>query len=235
MAIYKPRPTTKNVQAEQTQNAQQAEFLPNDGENKISVAFRKEFQLRLAAVSPALAEHSTGSYGNFGLNNVVSGSKRIGVGIQQCQNALLLTLLFLFSRLGPSHKVGSFFHTFYPIILLTGLYGELGVLSARLGPEVVFAHDGVVQGWEQTLFGRQVSYEWIRQAPSVFWSGVLHLAYFSYYPIVVLGPLAVWLRGKHDGAQRVVFATMTAFVICYVVFVLYPVAGPNWVFDHGWL
>jgi len=147
-------------------------------------------------------------------------------------HALLLSLLFLFTRLGSNDRIGSFLHTFYPILLLAGLYSELGILAARRGPDVVFAHDDVVQGWEQSLFGLQVSYEWIRRAPSVFWSGVLHLAYFSYYPIVVLGPLAVWLRGNREGAERVVFATMIAFLVCYAVFVLYPVAGPNWVFEH---
>ena len=32
--------------------------------------------------------------------------------------------------------------------------------------------------------------------------------------------------------RTVVLATMIAFVVCYVWFVLYPVAGPNYVFEH---
>jgi membrane-associated phospholipid phosphatase len=77
-----------------------------------------------------------------------------------------------------------------------------------------------------------VSYEWIRRAPSVFWSGLLHLAYFAYYVVVVLAPLLLGFRGRRDGARRVLYSTMVAFVICYVWFVLYPVAGPNYAFPN---
>jgi membrane-associated phospholipid phosphatase len=94
------------------------------------------------------------------------------------------------------------------------------------------AHDRVVQAWETRIFGGQVSYEWIRRAPSVFWSGVLHLAYFAYYVVVVLVPLLLGFRRQREGARRVMYSTMVAFVICYVWFVLYPVAGPNYAFPH---
>jgi membrane-associated phospholipid phosphatase len=66
----------------------------------------------------------------------------------------------------------------------------------------------------------------------VFWSGLLHLAYFAYYVVVVLAPLLLAFRGRRDGARRVMYSTMVAFVICYVWFVLYPVAGPNYAFPH---
>jgi membrane-associated phospholipid phosphatase len=65
----------------------------------------------------------------------------------------------------------------------------------------------------------------------VFWSGLLHLAYFAYYSVLV-APILLGLTGRRDGARRVMFTTMVAFVICYVWFVLYPVAGPNYAFPH---
>jgi len=93
-------------------------------------------------------------------------------------------------------------------------------------------NDAIVQGWEQALFGGQPSYELIRRYPSVFLSGLLHLAYFSYYPTILLPPPILAARGDWDGARRVIAASMTAYVLCFVVFTLFPVAGPNWVFDH---
>ena len=40
------------------------------------------------------------------------------------------------------------------------------------------------------------------------------------------------LTGKRQGARNVILATMAAFMLCYVVFALFPVAGPNYAFAH---
>ncbi len=147
-------------------------------------------------------------------------------------HGLIGLLLYLFTRLGPDARAGRFLHDVYPLILLVPLYGEIGVLSVQLGVDSTFARDAIVQRWEATLFGGQVSHDWIRRAPSVFWSGLLHLAYFAYYPIVTLGPILLIVRGRRSAARRVLLATMLAFVMCYVIFVLFPVAGPNYAFPH---
>jgi membrane-associated phospholipid phosphatase len=53
-----------------------------------------------------------------------------------------------------------------------------------------------------------------------------------YYPIVLAGPLLLLLKRKAVQAQNVLFTTILAFVVCYVIFALYPVAGPNYTFEH---
>lgn len=145
-------------------------------------------------------------------------------------HGLYAVLLALFRRLVQAHRVGRLLHDLYPLILLPALYTEIGVLNLQLDVERIFARDAVVQSWETSLFGGQPSYEWIRGSPSVFWSGLLHLAYLSYYPIVLLGPVLLTARGRRQAARRVLFCTMLGFVACYVVFVLVPVAGPNYAF-----
>ncbi len=141
-------------------------------------------------------------------------------------------LLYLFTRLRQQQRTGQAIRVLYPLILLPGLYAEIGILSLQLDVAGTFARDATIQRLEAAVFGSQISYEWIRRAPSVFWSGVLHLAYLSYYPIVYLGPPLLLVRGERDRARRVVFAILTAYVVCFVVFVLYPVAGPNYAFAH---
>lgn len=145
---------------------------------------------------------------------------------------LFFVLLWLFTKLEPANNVGAFFHDFYPIMLLLAFYGAIGIITMRLDAADIYARDAVVQRWEQAIFGSQVSYEWIRRAPSLFWSGLLHLGYLSYFPVLVFGPLVLWLRGNRDGARRTVLHTMIAFVPCYLAFVLFPVAGPNWIFPE---
>jgi membrane-associated phospholipid phosphatase len=146
-------------------------------------------------------------------------------------HALFGVMLWLFTRLRPEDRFGQALRVLYPVLMLVPFYREFGVINSSLGPERILAHDAVVQGWEAALFGGQPSYEWIRQAPSVFWSGLLHLAYFGFYPIVVLGPLLL-VTGREPQAGRIMFTMMLAFVACYVVFLTWPVAGPYYAFPQ---
>lgn len=163
---------------------------------------------------------------------VRGGPTDAGDGWLLAAHALFAILLFLFTRLDADHKIGRFLWDAYPLALIPGLYTEIGVLSEQFGRQAILAHDAVVQAWEAAIFGGQPAYDWIRSSPSVFWSTVLHLAYFSYYPIVFLGPVLLLARGERVRARKVLFTIVLVFVVCYVVFVLYPVAGPNWVWDH---
>lgn len=147
-------------------------------------------------------------------------------------HALFGVLLFLFTRLEPDDHAGHLVHDLYPVLLLVPFYAEFGLINGGLSRDRILTHDAVIQGWETTLFGHQVSYDWIRAAPSVFWSGVLHLAYFGFYAIVVFGPLIPWLRDRRETARSVVFRMMLAFVPCYATFLLFPVAGPYYAFPQ---
>jgi membrane-associated phospholipid phosphatase len=147
-------------------------------------------------------------------------------------HVLFAILLALFSRLDHRHRIGGVLHDVYPLLLLGALYTELGLLSIDRGMVDVLANDQIVQGWEGSIFGMQPAFEWIRAQPSVFWSVVLHAAYLSYYPIIYGAPAALLLVGRREGARNVILATMTAFVVCYAVFALFPVAGPYFAFPH---
>lgn len=147
-------------------------------------------------------------------------------------HVLFGVLLFLFTRLGPRDRLGRAIHHLYPLFMLVPFYVEFGVFGMDYGMDDVLAHDARIQRWEAAIFGGQVSYDWIRRYPSVFWSGLLHLGYFSFYPILILGPLLLVFQGRRDAAHGVMLATMTAFVSCYVVFLLYPVAGPYYAFPQ---
>lgn len=142
-------------------------------------------------------------------------------------NALAAVLIGLLTRPGAG-RAGRTLRQIYPLLLLPVLYGELDILN-RAG---VTVHDALVQRWELALFGSQVSREWWQAAPSALWSTVLHGAYFSYYFIVSVP--AFWFLGRGDTAavRRFVLTVMTTFILCYLVFVFFPVAGPYYSFPH---
>ncbi|MBI4421062.1 MAG: phosphatase PAP2 family protein [Gemmatimonadetes bacterium] len=147
-------------------------------------------------------------------------------------HALFGILLVLFTKLREEDRVGQVLHDLYPLLMLLPFYYEFGVFGLQFGGAPALLHDATIQRWEAAIFGGQISYEWIRRHPSVFWSEVLHLAYFGYYPIVILGPTLLVARGRRAAARGVLFPMMAAFVSCYIVFILYPVAGPYYAFPQ---
>jgi len=143
-------------------------------------------------------------------------------------NALILLLVGLVNRadLGPfGRAVGEV----YPILLLLALYAALDVLN---GGGRIRVHDAQVQAWEAALFGGQPSRDWWRAAPSRFWSTVLHGAYFSYYVVIVAPTVAFLARADRQPLRRFVLTVMSTFVICYLWFIFFPVAGPYYAFPR---
>ncbi len=142
-------------------------------------------------------------------------------------NALVGLLVAFLTRPGLG-RFGQILREVYPLLLLVVLYGELDVLNGA----GIRVHDDLVQRWELGLFGREVSRDWWQSAPSRFWSTVLHSAYFSYYFIVTI-PVSLFLyRDDLVAARRFVLAVMVTFVVCYLAFLFFPVAGPYYVFPR---
>jgi membrane-associated phospholipid phosphatase len=143
-------------------------------------------------------------------------------------HALFVVLLVLFARpgLGP---VGRGLREIYPLLLLVGLYAELDVLNGA-GTRPVY--DALVQRWELALFGTQTAIAWWQGTPSTFWSAVLHGAYFSYYFIILAPALYFAVRRDLVAVSHFVLVVMTVFVLCYLVFLFFPVAGPYYLFPR---
>jgi membrane-associated phospholipid phosphatase len=142
-------------------------------------------------------------------------------------HGLFVVLLFLLTRpgLGP---VGRTIREIYPLLLLPALYSELDILNSAEVP----VHDALVQRWDLLLFGSQISREWWQATPSRFWSTVFHASYLSYYLIVSAPALYFAWRGDLDAVRRFVLVVIATFVICYLVFIFFPVAGPYYEFPR---
>lgn len=142
-------------------------------------------------------------------------------------HALLVTLVLIAPLAREAGPLGRFLGDWYPLLLLGGLYAEVGVLNVDLG----FQHDQVIQRLELWVFGSQVSYRWIREMPNPVLSWLLHGCYLAYYAILYASPLGLWFSGRRDAARRTIFAVMVTFYICYVAFLFFPVAGPRYTFE----
>ena len=143
-------------------------------------------------------------------------------------HALFGVLLYLLTRpgLGP---IGRSIREIYPLLLLVSLYSEIDVLN---GPGGTPVYDLVVQRWEVAIFRVQLSTEWWRAMPSRFWSAVLHAAYMAYYLIIVAPAFYFAWRRDLAALRHFILVVMTTFVLCYLVFIFFPVAGPYYVFPR---
>ena len=125
-------------------------------------------------------------------------------------------------------RVGRTIRELYPILLLLAFYSELDVLTSSSTP----VYDRTIQRWELLVFGAQISREWWQSAPSRFWSTLLHAAYLSYYFIISAPAFFFAWRGDLLAVRRFVLVVMVTFVLCYLVFIFFPVAGPYYTFPR---
>ncbi|HXY39030.1 MAG TPA: phosphatase PAP2 family protein [Vicinamibacteria bacterium] len=143
--------------------------------------------------------------------------------------AAALVAGWLAPRARRSGPFGQLLGEFYPLLLTLGLYTHVGLVNRAAG----VSHDLLVQGWEQALFGGQVSLAWVRAFPSRAWSTLMHAAYVSYYAILVASPLGLWLKGRRAAARRALLLLMVAFYVCYATSLAFPVAGPRYLFPSA--
>jgi membrane-associated phospholipid phosphatase len=142
---------------------------------------------------------------------------------------LLTAILILLAARPDLGRAGAFIRELYPIVLLAALYPAIDILNNFGG---VMAHDLTVRHWEIAIFGNEPSQTWWQTSPSVFWSTVLHAAYFAYYPVIVIPVLLFLTTGRSEAARRSVLWLLTTYLFCYAVFVLFPVAGPYYEFPR---
>ena len=156
-----------------------------------------------------------------------SGHDHAGWNLLLTAHGLIVVLVLIAPAARQAGSAGQFLGDWYPMLLLGGLYAEVGVLNVDLA----YQHDLVVQRLELWAFGSQLSYRWIREMPNPLLSWFLHGCYLAYYAILYSSPLGLWLSGRRAAARRTIFAVMITFYLCYVVFLFFPVAGPRYAFD----
>jgi PAP2 superfamily len=141
-------------------------------------------------------------------------------------HALLVGVVLMAPAARASGPVGRFVGDWYPMLLLAGLYAEIGVLTLDAGLQ----HDLAIQRLETMVFGSQVSYRWIREMPLPWLSSILHSCYLAYYAILYAAPFGLWVSGRREAARHTILGVVITFYLCYLVFLFYPVAGPRYAF-----
>jgi len=130
-------------------------------------------------------------------------------------------IVFVFPRL-PSRRWIDVLRDWVPVLALPFLYAEVGRLDRLLGSGY---HDGTISAVDQALFGRP-GVALRRFFPWRAFVEYLHFSYVAYYVLLPLLGGALYLRGKRREFRYVLAVTLGTFYVCYLCFILFPVAGP---------
>ena len=143
-------------------------------------------------------------------------------------NALAVALILLLQR-APVTPLLRFLGGGYGVILTVAYYTQLGVIALDVGT----VHDALVQRWEALLFGSELSVTWHARMPSLTLSWILHFCYGAYYWIVAVAAYGLFFRAPRGAFERGMFLLTLGFYACYVIFSLFPVAGPRYFFGDA--
>ncbi|HET9684178.1 MAG TPA: phosphatase PAP2 family protein [Gemmatimonadaceae bacterium] len=135
--------------------------------------------------------------------------------------ALLAALVVALSRRGEIRPV----RDLLPLLLGPFLYVELRWLIPGLGHPHA---DALVLSWEHGLFGGNPSATWAPAMPWPLLSEALHLAYASYYLLVLAPPLVLYVRGRREAYAATMLALTLVYGVCFTTYVLFPVDGPRY-------
>jgi len=138
-----------------------------------------------------------------------------------------ISTVFIIIQLNTTYKnkVTSFLKSFYPLIFTAYFYGETGYYN-----NIFFADlDGIFVQLEESIFGLQPSVWFSAKFDSFWFNELMFFSYFSYYLIVFIFPLIVYLK-KRNEFDRMFFLIIFSFYAYYLIFVIFPVVGPQFYF-----
>ncbi len=129
--------------------------------------------------------------------------------------------LWVVHKLWPCRAV-NLLRVVYLLIALMWWYPDTYELNRQFGNL-----DHIVATWEQDLFSMQPALLFSQLYSSKVVSELMYFGYFSYYFFFILVPLWVYVR-CYDQFERVTLIIFGSFFICYALFVLMPVTGPQY-------
>ena len=137
---------------------------------------------------------------------------------------LVTTILLLLYKRFP-YKALKFLRITFQMILLNFWYPETYSFNCHFDNM-----DHIFARIEQSLFHCQPSLLFGKLCPQAIFSEAFNLGYFSYYPMILVVTVFYFVY-KYQKYEEASFIIMCSFFIYYIIYILIPVAGPQYYFQ----
>ncbi len=123
-----------------------------------------------------------------------------------------------------NNPVIRFFRYWYVIILLAVFYEQIDDFILGMRGHYLDSH---IANFEKGLLGFHPSV-WMGRFASPPLTEIMNIAYHSYYWLIPLLGLSLYIKRDFIPFRRMVFSVSVAFFISYYGFILFPVEGPRY-------
>lgn len=134
----------------------------------------------------------------------------------------VICLLIYLNHRVSSNKAIRFLRYFYPLAMLGYFYPETDYLN-----NIFFSNlDPFVANLEVTIFGGHPSIWFSQYMPWKWFNELMNFSYFSYYFLIFIVCYKIYVD-SFENFPRTIFIICMSFYIYYILFILFPVAGPQ--------
>jgi membrane-associated phospholipid phosphatase len=119
-------------------------------------------------------------------------------------------------------------HAWYPLVVPLVAFPEAALLHDVLVAEW---RDRYVLAFEAALFPQPPTV-WLGNVSSVVFSEIVQLGYLAYFLFLPLVAVILYTRQDRTPFFALMAATMLGYVICYVIFLIFPTEGPAHTLRH---
>ncbi|MCD6578843.1 phosphatase PAP2 family protein [bacterium] len=137
---------------------------------------------------------------------------------------ILIVNIIIYSYTERSNKILKFIRYWYPIMLFSINYSDMGHMAFIIVPQL---QDPIINIIEMKIFGVHPTW-WIEK--HLFYRPLLEtltLGYMSYYLILpLLGFILYFKRKTLFEYEHLIFTVAVTFYFCYLFFIFFPVDGP---------
>ena len=142
--------------------------------------------------------------------------------------ALIIISLAVLERRTSDKKIFFVLHAFIPIVIILLVFNSLGELIPRVRHQY---YDDVLIRIDYALFGTHPTV-WMEQFNNVLLTGLLQIAYISYYFMPISLGTSLFLRKKQDDFDSAVFTIALCFYLSYIGYLLVPAVGPRFTLNQ---
>ena len=137
-------------------------------------------------------------------------------------HALILMIITALALAQRRSKVIGFLHDWYPLAIFIFCFEEISRLSLMIIPHW---QDAYLLSLEARVFPTPPTV-WFGTIATPWLTEIMEIGYFSYFVLLMIVGGVLYGRSDRRPFRQVMTASVASYLLCYVVFILFPTEGP---------